>query len=250
MKDFLLTIDNGNTNPKFFLLKDDNSSFELIENSSIQDLSLIFKNYKLTPQNTDIIISCVGKKDEAIQSLRKNFEVISVKDFIDEKKFLDMPMSYTKSIGEDRIVQAYYLYKNFSGKLPLLLVDSGSFTTCDLISVKGFEGGYILPGLELLSKSYSMGANLPVFSPEETREYKLDKLAHTTKDAIINTPALLTKSFLDSMTENFQSTDTVITGGNAKLVEKMLSSSILDEELLFKSLLFFYDVVSSRRFNQ
>jgi type III pantothenate kinase len=66
-----------------------------------------------------------------------------------------------KEVGADRLVNAVGAHKEYKG--PLILVDSGTATTFDIISKDGdFEGGVIAPGINLsLRALHEAAAKLP-----------------------------------------------------------------------------------------
>jgi type III pantothenate kinase len=66
-----------------------------------------------------------------------------------------------KEVGADRLVNAVGAHAKYKG--PLILVDSGTATTFDVISAEGdFEGGIIAPGINLsLRALHDAAAKLP-----------------------------------------------------------------------------------------
>lgn len=66
---------------------------------------------------------------------------------------LKSPMKYrSKALGADRLANIYGALKRY--KPPILVIDYGTAITFDYISKKGiFEGGLIIPGLELSARA-------------------------------------------------------------------------------------------------
>lgn len=76
-----------------------------------------------------------------------------------------------KEVGADRLVNAVGAHKAYSG--PLIIVDSGTATTFDVICANGdFDGGVISPGINLsLRALHDAAAKLPriaIQKPENT----------------------------------------------------------------------------------
>ena len=69
-----------------------------------------------------------------------------------------MPVNYAKSLGEDRLIQAFYAFKKL--KESVLVIDAGTFVTMDVVTKNGFEGGYIIPGTKNYFKTFQNGEQL------------------------------------------------------------------------------------------
>ncbi len=236
MKDFLLTIDKGNTRSKYRLYKTLSGHFDDFAQEGVQSL---IDGHKLHQDNTDIIYSNVGSELESIQ----NFSSIDASTFLKEKFFLDMPLFYTQTIGIDRIVQSYFLYKNLNLEQPVLLIDSGTYTTVDIISSHGFEGGLILPGIDITLKSYQYAHQLPVYSKDDFFQFlKLqeeDLLGHSTKEAILKGVYHLILSPIEKIQSKYQPQDIVLTGGCADFYSHILKKKT-NLDLIFRSLFYLY----------
>ena len=88
------------------------------------------------------------------------------------KSYLGMPVNYSETLGEDRLIGSLFLYDKLLGDQSspfqlannlneVVFIDAGTFITVDLISKsKGLIGGHIFPGLELLKNTYQDGQNL------------------------------------------------------------------------------------------
>src|SRR5690606_20309628 len=102
-------------------------------------------SFSLTNDNTLLVPSKVSLSN----NLPKFSLNLSPNDLREKNFLLDMPIHYTESLGEDRLIAAFNTFKNHSQE-KILVIDSGSFTTVDLVTKNGFMGGYILPGKKLL----------------------------------------------------------------------------------------------------
>lgn len=235
----LLTLDLGNTNQTFALFSS-NGDFEI--KGQIQELTKVRKQYNLNPKNTQIILSSV--KDSAIKDLElSKFTFIHARDYFKENLYLDMPVKYSQTLGDDRLFSSYFLYKQRNEKQ--LLIDSGTFTTIDLIEKSGHSGGYILPGVELLKTSYNRGENLVSFLPEKAHELTIQNSLPNDSTAAIEQGLLLT--FLCPIVDIIQSNSPesiTLTGGNCEFLEKLLKTRLrsesihLENNLLHRSLHF------------
>lgn len=203
----IYTIDIGNTNKKYSLW----INKEIVEYDDYSDYSVLSPNAK-------IIVSSV-RQDEFHCPL----PYMRLKQIINKNSFLDMPLFYSKNIGEDRLASAYYVFKN--SKERSMIIDSGTFTTLDIISTKGFEGGIILPGLDLLKENYTQGQLLMSYTLDLNRAKLLvtnNIMANNTKDAI-NDGLFLT--FLSPIKEYINQNTIkriIITGGNATILANIL----------------------------
>ena len=165
----------------------------------------------------------------------------SIIDFSHHKKdrlFMDMPMNYTATIGDDRIIQAYYLYKHFINK-SFCLIDAGTFTTIDFISKTGFEGGYIIPSKSTLAKCfYNQGSKLPDI--KSSSEFLVDRIPHSTEEAIGTTVEIMFGQTIKHISNKINSSyKIVITGGRyLELLEhiKVYNSIEIIPNLLHHSL--------------
>lgn len=216
MNKFILTVDIGNSKTKCCLFTRDG---EILVSFPIENLEKILKNYNLNSQNSMIYYSRVKK-----ENVNFPFTAIDVSSFFKENKFLDMPVHYNETLGIDRLVCAYFAYQQ--DNKAKFIIDTGSFTTVDQVDIKGFNGGYILPGLKLLSESYSQGEQLN--SPDMTPPHELEQLLGTfpqnTKVAIHHGAFL---SFLAPIREVLRthSLKTIlITGGNGEILLKYLKN--------------------------
>lgn len=239
VNNFILTIDVGNTHSKASLLDEKHT---ILSTFPLSDLDKKIPYFQLNAQNTLAGISSV--KSQFQQHIP--FKQFLVADYFhssgQHSSFLDMPVHYTKTLGLDRLIQAWYLYYHLHhSKKKMLLIDTGTFTTVDFIDETGLKGGLILPGLGTILNSYSQGDQLRSHllnndnkvntKKIETKELNLlfQNIPHSTNDAI-EAGALIT--FLAPLlTIIHQNPDykLVITGGNAHILNSYLQSQHQDE---------------------
>jgi pantothenate kinase type III len=125
-------------------------------NSRIKTLYYHFKEdkfYQKPPENYPITKTLVSR----VGSYKLLPGEIDIKDYLQEGKFLEMPVVYTETIGIDRVLCAYAIYPTQKKKL---IIDCGTFTTIDFVAGGRHSAGAILPGLKLIGESYLKGEDL------------------------------------------------------------------------------------------
>ena len=168
----ILVIDIGNTTMEFGIYEGEKLEgvFRLGSKRDItsDEVGLFvtqYFEYKKIPVEKveDVVISSVVPQ--------VNYSVCSaVKKYFDreplvigENIFCNMPNLYEnpKEVGADRLVDSYAAYKKYGG--PLIIVDFGTATTCEAVSVNGeYLGGIIYPGIKTsMDALYEKAAKLP-----------------------------------------------------------------------------------------
>lgn len=155
----LVTLDFGNSNPHAGLFSKDDGVWNLIKVVPLSELQIYKTQLGMNAHNTSVVLCEVKSREDEVQKLQEQgFLVTRVKDYWRGTKFAGMPVNYAKTLGEDRLIEAYYCYKK--DKVPTLLIDAGTFVTMDVISENGFLGGYIIPGTEAYFSAYNKGEQL------------------------------------------------------------------------------------------
>lgn len=209
----ILTIDIGNTNQTYFLTHLD----EEILHGNLEHLNADLEKNRIQLDLVKTYISSV--KDSKLSKVE--LPNILVRKNLVNSHFLGMPVHYTKTIGDDRLVAAFYFFQ--TSKKKQLIIDSGSFTTIDLVDGNGFHGGFILPGWNKIRDNYSQGENLKTPELHSLNKNSLHKIPKNTEEAI-NKGALL--SFLAPIKQiiELQSPEVVfIYGGNQKIISEYLT---------------------------
>ncbi len=169
----LLAIDAGNTNT-LFAIHDDNSwvvEWRIETNDARTADEYAVWLYQLMKMQgleftdlTDCIISTVVPQSlfhmRNLARRHLNIEPMVVGEAgVDLGVNVNMPNP--KEVGADRLVNAIGAHSVYDG--PLILVDTGTATTFDVISKDGdFEGGIIAPGINLsLRALHDAAAKLP-----------------------------------------------------------------------------------------
>lgn len=80
-------------------------------------------------------------------------------------------VDYPDRVGIDRLLNAYAAVQLRKSGRPVIVVDSGTATTVDLVTGDGvFRGGSILPGLRLSARAmHDYTARLPLLNVDESR---------------------------------------------------------------------------------
>lgn len=99
---------------------------------------------------------------------------------------LSIHVDEPRRVGIDRLLNAVAVNELRGANRPAVIVDSGTATTVDVVSVDGaFEGGAILPGLALSAKAlHEYTALLPLVSVLELGQATPDPLGRNTRAAI------------------------------------------------------------------
>lgn len=155
----LITLDFGNTNPHAGLFQRHNNQWNLIKVVPLAELNLYLTQLEMSAHNTSVVVCEVKAREDEIQKLQEaGFLVTRVKDYWRGTKFAGMPVNYAKTLGEDRLIEAFFVYKKY--KSPSLIIDAGTFVTMDVVTENGFQGGYIIPGAAAYFEAYGKGEQL------------------------------------------------------------------------------------------
>jgi len=223
----IVTIDYGNSNPHRGYFLDGN----------LLDINRLPKDWDLSNENDSTFISSVSK------DFPNQFD-----DLWRESSFNDMPVHYSRSLGQDRLLIASFLYQALGKEA--LIIDAGTFLTIDLVTKEGFMGGWIFPGPSVYLNSYGQGERLPnlgldkgKYSPVGDQNDKND-LPKNTEEAILFTLPIYLKGILLEVLKTPNNKTIILTGGCSELVEKALptNTKIIKEPHLIHYALYFHGV--------
>lgn len=215
----LVTIDNGNTNP--------NVAFH--DNGVIK--SIVPLDQYTSEKNDFILISSVGNA----LSIKPSFDLKTKRS---KTHFFDMKVNYSETLGDDRLIAGYGIYKKLKENESVLLVDAGTFITCDLITNDGFQGGYIFPGINRFLKTYSDSAQLPHLSREDLFKGN-DDLPHTTEEAILKATEMYLKTCVSEVIKKASPKKVVFSGGSSEDIKNLINLEVrseLDRHLIHSAL--------------
>lgn len=150
----LLCIDIGNTNVNFAVVEKQSiydaaafSTQKLRKDAHyIRDFEALIDRY---PISAIAYCSVVPELNLRLESLfPSKLPIFQLTD----KSALGMPLAYPnpKEIGHDRIANAIAAQEYY--ELPAIIIDLGTAITFDVVTQKGYEGGIIAPGFELMSR--------------------------------------------------------------------------------------------------
>lgn len=215
----LITLDFGNSNPHAGLFQKVNGAWDLIKVIPLAELALYLNQLGMNANNSSVVVCEVKSREDEIQKLQEQgFLVTRVRDYWRGTKFAGMPVNYAKTLGEDRLIEAFYCYKKH--KIPTLLIDAGTFVTMDVVTENGFEGGYIIPGTKAYFEAYGSGEQLKDVALNLSFTHTLP---HETAQAITESYSAFAALAKKLMTEH-KIQKIVLTGGSTSLWEGFLKS--------------------------
>ncbi len=208
----LVTIDFGNTNPHAGLFQKHQNEWKLIKVCPFPELNIYLDQLAMTPDNTSMVLAEV-KAREADLEIHQNagFLITRVKDYWRGSRFAGMPVNYAKTLGEDRLIQAFYCYKKL--KENILLLDAGTYLTMDVVVKTGFEGGFIIPGVSTYFKSFTKGEQLKEVVIEQS--ISLD-LPHATAEAMRDSYSAFA-ALAQKLIQEHEIEKVMLTGGQSAL---------------------------------
>jgi len=213
----LITIDFGNSHPNCGLFTKEGPSWKLKQIVLWAELKEALSRLSMTPLNSSMVLSEVKPDEkELLPYLEEGFLLTRIKDYWRGDRFAGMPVHYAQTLGEDRLILAHYFFK--TNRRPTLIIDAGTFVTMDVINADGFQGGYIIPGMDLYFDTYSNGSQL--------KELKLipeisQGLPHTSIGAMSASYTAF-GNLARELVNQYQLEKIFITGGNRKYWEELL----------------------------
>ena len=227
----IITIDRGNTNCKVALFEEDKLQKVITYKEFMNDVKLM---------NSKGAFSCVGEPIEFPTQL------IRPLNYREEKSFLEMPIHYSNTLGEDRMICAYHVFKTEHPSRTAfkrsLVIDAGTYLTIDCVSKIGFEGGFIFPGLQVYLNSYEWGAALPRLEENQIKEGQIE-LPQDTDSAITESAKVYLEAVFEKLIKLYSPAKIYLTGGNAQKVRPFLGSKsevVYDKNLIHQALYTFY----------
>lgn len=225
----LVTLDFGNSHPHAGLFQKHNQEWKLIKLCPFNELSLFLNQLEMNPSNTSMVLAEVKNRDEELVSYQhQGFLFTRVKEYWRGNKFAGMPVNYTQTLGEDRLIQAFYCYKKM--KENVLLLDAGTFLTMDLITTQGFEGGYIIPSLKNYQDLFQKGEQLKDI---ELGSELSHSLPHATQEAMRDS-YIAFAALAQKLISDHKVTKVILTGGQSpfwkKIFEDLKVTAIVDSD--------------------
>lgn len=214
----LITLDFGNTHATAGIFSLDKNNSTLIKKVPLTELKIFLPQLGLSAHNTQIVLSDVKPREEELQPLiEEGYLLTRVKDYWRGKKFHGMNVNYADTLGEDRLITAFYAFKKF--KTNTLVIDAGTFVTIDVVTTNGFEGGFIVPGAESYFEAYQKGENLRKF---DLKVKPSSGIPHDTQTAMVGSYSAFAAMVRELIREH-QIQKVLITGGASAYWENLLS---------------------------
>ena len=150
----ILCIDIGNTNLNYAIVE----KMEVSDANSFptkrlkDDLHYIKEFHKLIEKHSVYAVSfcsVVPNLDSRLRSLL-DLEIPIYQLTNHTLKGIDLHYPKPDEVGHDRIANALTAQEYFS--LPAIIIDLGTAITLDVVSGKGYEGGIIAPGFQLMTR--------------------------------------------------------------------------------------------------
>ncbi len=240
----LLAIDIGNTSIQIGQF----SGAKLIKTMRLinQDLKpvLIVEKCKAFKGYEKIIICSVVPKLTKLLSQAKVWN--GIQPSIIQKDMLIPIKNLTKqkkSVGHDRLVNAYGAYQKFNK--PTICIDFGTAITFDVVNSKGYEGGVIAPGIQISLNALTQAtAQIPLIKITKIKSV----IGRTTQEAIRAGVFYGIGGLCDRIVESInkeKNTDhkIIATGGYANLIKPYTQSiKTIDPDLTLKALHAIYHV--------
>ena len=221
----LITIDNGNTHPNVGIFLD----------GVLQ--SVVPLDQYTRAVDDFVLVASVGYA----LPIKSNFDLKSKRS---KTHFFDMEVHYSETLGDDRLIASYGIFKKLKKNDKVLLIDAGTFITIDLITEDGFQGGYIFPGITRFLKIYSESAQLPSLSKDMLFQSD-DDIPHTTEEAILKATELYLKVCVEGVINKTSPTKIVFTGGSANEIKSLVNLKVgfeMDHHLIHSALSLIHDL--------
>jgi type III pantothenate kinase len=144
-------------------------------------------------------------------------------DSINLINFINFETSYV-GLGIDRVMACKTIENG-------IVIDAGSAITIDIMSNKVHLGGYILPGLDALNKSYSLISKKLDYN--FNMQIELDILPVNTIDAISFGAIGMVINFIKNISKDKK---LYFTGGDGVYLSKFFDNSIYIKDLVFRGM--------------
>ena len=150
----ILCIDIGNTNLNYAIVE----KMEVIDANSFptkrlkDDLHYIKEFHTLIEKHSVSAVSFCSVVPDLDSRLRSLLDLeIPIYQLTNQTlKGIDLHYPKPDEVGHDRIANALTAQEYFS--LPAVIIDLGTAITLDVVSEKGYEGGIIAPGFQLMTR--------------------------------------------------------------------------------------------------
>ncbi|WP_338411360.1 pantothenate kinase [Pseudoalteromonas nigrifaciens] len=193
---------------------------------------------------THVIYACVGRSELLNTILAQAaFNSISCFEAKVTKTLGGLTCAYEhfNNLGIDRwlaLIASFTLYPNKA----CIVVDAGTATTIDVLNCDGQHlGGWILPGLDLMTRSLTQNTQR-VFDDENTPFS--NQLGKNTPNGLKNGALVATIGAINQAKPylNDKNTQIIFAGGYGALLQQQFKASIFDPMLVIKGLNYWYEL--------
>ena len=227
-----LCIDIGNSRTKLALFEGDTLVLrQLWEEWSIEDLLQLLTNHKV--QN--VILCSVGRRLEPAELKRVESQCRLIQLEADTPLPIRNAYKTPQTLGKDRLAAVVGAFALFPGE-NCLVVDAGSCITYEFLSAAGvYLGGNIAPGLKMrLRAMHEFTARLPTVELNKLQEWIGDSTPNAMNNGALLGTALEIEGYSQKWATAEGSSKTILTGGDAALLQQTLSISAIHEpDLVF-----------------
>lgn len=239
----LLGIDIGNTTIYFGVIENEEvkKSFRITTKKDItsDEYTVILKN--ILEENIDIkqvegiIISSVVP-EVTLEIEQTMFNIVGIKPIVAQRDVitnLGADPENIKGVGTDIICNSLGAIKKY--KLPVIIFDMGTATTCMVVDKNGiFRGGMVCPGLKTsvnaLINNASQLSNFPLGNPKQM--IGMDPPECINAGAIYGHSAMINGLKGKVEEETSEKHTVVLTGGNSDYVKDYIDKDIIVEKNL------------------
>ncbi len=152
-----------------------------------------------------------------------------------------------EKIGIDRIANAEYCVEHFGDNKNLIIIDSGTATTIDVIKCGDFIGGVIAPGISAMNKSL-IECCAKLYETDLTvipEKIVGNETSESIQSGIIHGFGSMIEGLLEKIKTEQKFDDCIIicSGGNAEIIKQLVNSVniILDEKITYKGIRIIYE---------
>lgn len=228
-----LIIDSGNNYTKIALFeRGDMIKSEAISNAefSSENLRKFLDTYSV-PNHAFLSSVSVYEKKIKQQIAKYNIPVVTpqnISKFPIKSAYKDF-----SALGFDRFaaaVGAVAIFKNRN----ILIIDAGTALTIDLVTSKGvYKGGSISPGLKLRFEALHLKTGkLPLINYNDNVKLTGNTTESCILSGVVNGMVFEISGFIEQYQKNFEKLKIIITGGDAKILQKPFKKSIFAEPYL------------------
>ncbi|WP_405630340.1 type III pantothenate kinase [Pseudoalteromonas sp. Ld20] len=190
------------------------------------------------PQINELIYACVGKSDQLHALLAQaNLHKVPCFEAKVSKELGGLQCAYQHydNLGIDRwlaLIAVFALWPQQN----CIVVDTGTATTIDVLTAQGQHlGGWILPGLDLMTRSLTQNTQR-VFDDQHT-EFS-NQLGVNTPNGLKNGALVATIGAVEQAKLHLsgKKPQLIFAGGYAKLLQAQFSGAVFDSQLVMKGL--------------